>query len=141
MAVSGYILDSALRDEATGDLLYSSGTFYVMLCTNIASPTKSTWTRRSDVTNEVVGTGYVANGAQATVTVGATDTVNNRVDITLGGVQWASSTLTARYAVYYNAKGGTAANDPLVAIIDFGADVSTIAATFTISASTLRKQN
>ena len=69
------------------------------------------------------------------------DTTNNRVDITLGGASWTTATITARYAVYYKARGGASSADELVAVVDFGSDVTSTAATFTLSASTLRKQN
>lgn len=141
MASSGFLLNSAMRDEAIGNINYNADTFKVMLLTSTATPNKDTWTRRSDVTNEVSGTGYTATGTACTVTVGSTDTTNDRVDVTLGAVTWPTSTLTARYAVYYKSRGGASSADELVAIIDFGQDVSTITDTFSLTASTLRKTN
>lgn len=141
MASSGFLLNSAMRDEAMGNINYNADTFKVMLLTSTATPNKDTWTRRSDVTNEVSGTGYTATGTACTVTVGSTDTTNDRVDVTLGAVTWPTSTLTARYAVYYKSRGGASSADELVAIIDFGQDVSTITDTFSLTASTLRKTN
>jgi hypothetical protein len=46
---------------------------------------------------------------------------------------WASSTITARYAAIYDDTPGTSATKPLIALIDFGADVSSTAAAFTIT--------
>jgi hypothetical protein len=46
---------------------------------------------------------------------------------------WTSSTITARYAVIYDATPGTDATRPLIAYVDFGADVSTTAGTFTLT--------
>jgi hypothetical protein len=46
---------------------------------------------------------------------------------------WTGSTITARYAVIYNSTPGTDATRPLIAYVDFGADVSTTAGTFTIT--------
>ena len=112
-----------------------------MLLTSTATPNKDTWTKRSDVTNEVSGTGYTTGGATATVTVGAVDTTNDRVDITLGGNTWTTSTITARYAVYYKSRGGVSSADELVAVIDFGTDKTSTGADFALSASTLRKSN
>lgn len=136
-----FIFNSAIRDEAVGNIDYDTDTFGVMLLTSAATPNKDTWAKRSDVTNEVVGTGYTAGGATVTVTVGAVDTANDRVDITLGGNTWANATITARYAVYYKKRGGAATADELVAVNDFGADVTSTAAPFALAASTLRKQN
>ncbi len=141
MASSGFVLNSAMRDEAMGNINYNADTFKVMMLTATATPNKDTWSRRSDVTNEVSGTGYTAAGASCTVSVGSTDTTNDRVDVTLGAVTWPTSTLTARYAVYYKSRGGASSADELVAVIDFGQDVSTISDTFSLTASTLRKTN
>jgi hypothetical protein len=111
-----------------------------MLTTSAYSENKDTHDFRDDVTNEVSGAGYTAGGNTATVTV-TLDTVNDRLDITLGGTTWPSSTITARKAVYYKARGGAATADELVAVNDFGSDVVTSSGTFTLNASTLRIQN
>ncbi|AMO36616.1 hypothetical protein [Thauera humireducens] len=139
--MTSFVFNSALRDEAVGNIDYDTDTFKVMLLTSAASPNKDTWAKRSDVTNEATGTGYPAGGAAATVTVGAVDTANDRVEITLGGAAWAASTITARYAVYYKSRGGAATADELIAVNDFGADVTSTNGTFTLNASTYRKNN
>ena len=142
MASTGFVFNSALRDEARGDINYNVDTFKVLLVSNLASPSKDGWTRRSDVTNELAtGSGYTAGGVTCSVTVGAVDTTNDRVDITLGSVEWPASSLTARYAIYYKSRGGASSADELVACVQFDADVTTIASTFSITASTLRKSN
>ncbi len=141
MSSSGFLFNSAMRDEAMGNVVYSADTFKVMLITGIATPNKDTWTKRSDVTNEVSGPGYTEGGTVSTVSVGATDITNDRVDTTLGAVTWPSSTITAQYAIYYKSRGGASASDELVACINFGQDVSTIADTFSLTASTVRKTN
>lgn len=139
--MASLIYNSAIRDEATGAIDYDTDTFKVMLTTSAYTENKDTHTKRSDVTNEVVGTGYTAGGNAATVTVGAVDTANDRVDISLGGTTWPTSTITARKAVYYKSRGGASSADEIIAVVDFGADVSTTVGTFTLTASTLRKQN
>ena len=141
MASTGFMFNSALRDEAMGNINYNADTFKVMLLTNAATPNKDTWTKRSDVTNEVSGTGYTAGGAALTVSVGAVDTANDRVDVSTGAATWTTSSITARYAIYYKARGGASSADELVACVDFGQDVSTIADTFSLTASTIRKAN
>ncbi len=139
--MASLIFNSALYDEARGSINYLSDTFKVMLVTVTYTPNKDTHTKRSDVTNEITGTGYTAGGQAATVTVGAVDTVNDRVDISLGGTTWSTATITARGAVYYKSRGGAATADELVAYIDFGADVTSTGANFALTASTLRKTN
>lgn len=48
---------------------------------------------------------------------------------------WAASTITARRAVLYKSTG-TASTSPLIGLIDFGSDVSSTAAAFTITVPT-----
>jgi hypothetical protein len=135
------IYNSAIRDMATGAVDFDTDTFWVMLTTSAYTENKDTHTRRSDVTNEVTGTGYTAGGQAVTVTVGAVDTANDRVEITLGSAAWASSTITARKAVYYKRRGGAATADEIIAVNDFGADVVSSSGTFTLNATTIRIQN
>lgn len=139
--MASMILNSALHDMATGAIDFDTDTFKVMLLASAATPDKDTWAKRSDVTNEVSGTGYSAGGAAATVTVAAIDTANDRQDITLGGYTWTTATITARYAVYYKSRGGASSADELVAVNDFGSDVTATANDFALSASTFRIQN
>lgn len=49
-----------------------------------------------------------------------------------GGNSWASSTITARYAVVLDTTPGSTSTNPLIAVVDFGADVSTTNGTFTV---------
>ena len=137
--MASLIYNSALEDEAKGAIDYDTDTFKTLLVTSSYTPDKDTHTRRSDVTNEVSGSGYTAGGATSACTV-VKDTANDRVTLTFAAVSWASATITARGAVIYKSTG-TAANDPLVGYVDFGADVSRTAATFSLSASVITKQN
>jgi len=134
------IYNSFFEDQARGAIDLDTDTFWVMLTTSGYSENKDTHLKRSDVTNEVTGTGYTAGGQSVTVTV-TKDTVNDRLDVSLGSASWPSSTITARKAVYYKRRGGAATADELVMVNDFGSDVSSTAATFTLNASTLRIQN
>lgn len=134
------IYNSFFEDLARGAVDLDTDTFWVMLTTSGYSENKDTHLKRSDVTNEVTGTGYTAGGQSVTVTV-TKDTVNDRLDVSLGSASWPSSTITARKAVYYKRRGGAATADELVMVNDFGSDVSSTAATFTLNASTLRIQN
>ena len=138
--MASLIFNKAIDANARGLVDYDTDTFYVMLVTSAYTENKDTHDFRSSVTNEVVGTGYVAGGQAAAVTV-TRDDANDRVDITLGGVTWPASTITARKAVYYKRRGGAASADELIAVNDFGADVVTAAGTFTLAASTLRLSN
>lgn len=46
---------------------------------------------------------------------------------------WSTATITARYAIIYDSTPGTAATNPLIILVDFGADVSSTASTFQIT--------
>jgi len=125
---------------ANGNINFGSDSFKVMLLTSAYTENKDTHTYRSDLTNEVSGAGYTAGGNAVTFSV-TVDTTNDRLDITLGGTTWPSSTITARKAAYYKARGGAPTADELIALNDFGSDVVTSSGTFTLNASTLRIQN
>lgn len=139
--MASLIFNSFIRDALTGSIDMDTDTFKVMLTTSGYTENKDTHTKRSDVTNEVTGTGYVAGGAATTVSVAAVDTANDDVEITIGAASWASSTITARKAVIYKSRGGAASADELVAVVDFGADVVSSNGTFTLTASVIKYQN
>jgi hypothetical protein len=78
-------------------------------------------------TNEVVGTGYTATGQ--ILSGRATSTDASKGVLTFSNPSWASSTITARGMLIYNASKSNAA----VAVYDFGSDVSSTNGTFTVS--------
>jgi len=138
--MASLIYNSFLDDVFKGAVDCDTDSFKALLTTSAYTENKDTHTKRSDITNEITGTGYTGGGNSVTVTV-TKDTANDRVDISLGGTTWTTSTLTARKAVYYKARGGASSADELVAVIDNGSDVSTTAGTLTLTASTIRNQN
>lgn len=138
--MASLIYNSCLNDMATGAIDFDTNSFKILLVTSSYSPNKDTHTKRSDVTNEITGTGYTAGGASTTVTV-TNDTANDRIDINFSDVSWSTATLTAAAAVIYKTTG-TAANDNLVAYLDFGGNVTSTNGTFTLDiTSPLRIQN
>ena len=128
--------DSCVYDAVTGAIDFNTDTFYVLLTTSSYTEDKAAHAKRSDVTNEVTGTGYTAGGTVIVPTV-TKDTTNHRTTLVFPQVTWPTSTITARKAVYYKARGGASSADELVAVDDFGADVSTTAGTFTLAATTI----
>lgn len=138
--MASLIYNSFFEDLARGAIDLDTDTFFVMLVGSGYTENKDTHTKRSDVTNEVSGTGYTPGGQSVSITI-TKDTANDRLDVTLGGAAWATSTITARKAVYYKRRGGAASADELVAVNDFGSDVVSTGATFTLNSSTLRIQN
>lgn len=138
--MASFLYDNFMYDVFKSNINVDADTFKVMLATSAYTPNRA-HTKRSDITNEVTGTGYTAGGNAATFTIVAADTTNHRDDVTLGGTTWPSSTITARYAIYYKSRGGLASADELVGINDFGSDVSTSTGTLTLNSSTARVTN
>lgn len=138
--MASLIYNSCIDDMAKGAIDFDTDTFKAMLVTSTYAANKDTHTKRSDVTNEVTGTGYTTGGATSTVTV-TKDTANDKVTISLGAVSWATATITARGAVLYKSRGGASSADELVCYVDFGGDVTATGATFSLGASTITLQN
>ena len=78
-------------------------------------------------TGEVVGTGYTAGGATLTGITQALDTTSAIMDF--ADPTWANATITARGAMIYDSTNGNKAR----AVLDFGADVTSTAATYTVT--------
>ena len=106
-------------------------TIKVMLCTSTYTPDQNAHDYKDDVTNEVSGTGYTAGGATIannTITISTTTTKFDGDD-----AAWASSTITARYAVIYDSTPATDAARPLIAYVDFGENKSSENGTFQLT--------
>lgn len=138
--MASLIYNSCLDDAAKGAIDFDTDSFKTLLVTSSYTPNKDTHTKRSDVTNEATGTGYTAGGVITACTV-AKDTANDRVTISFAAVSWPSSTITARGAVIYKARGGASSADELIGYVDFGGDVSSSAGTFSVGSSVITLQN
>lgn len=79
-------------------------------------------------TGEVTGAGYIAGGATLTGFSPTLDTDTAVLDWTTDPT-WPSSTITARGALIYNSSRANKA----VAVLDFGADVTSTNGTFTVT--------
>ena len=127
------IFNSFKRDIANGSINLATDAVKIMLVGSAYTPNIDTHTKRSDVTNEVSGTGYTAGGialVNKTVTMNTTSDkgVFDADDITLS-----NATITARGAVLYKARGGASSADELIAYLDFGADITSTAGNFNIA--------
>lgn len=112
-----------------GEFDFSSDTaqtFKIALFTSSASLGAGTTVYSS--TNEVSGTGYTAGGATLTISTNPTSS-GTTAYLDFSDVTWASSSITARAALIYNADGVT---NPSVAVIDFGEDKQTSSADFVV---------
>lgn len=81
-------------------------------------------------TNEITGTGYTAGGIALT---GATVLLSDGIAyVDFNDAVWTAATFTARGALLYNSSKANKA----VAVLDFGADKTVAAKTFTIQTPT-----
>lgn len=133
MAVTAKFYGNAFVSAFNKEVDFNSDTIKAMLCTSTYTPDQDAHQYKSSVTNEVTGTGYTAGGAtiaSPSITyTGATNTLK----LDGGDVSWASSTITARYAVVYDDTPATDATKPLICWVDFGADVSSSNGTFSVT--------
>lgn len=125
------IYDSFLKDNASGAIDLDTDAINCMLVTAAYAANRA-HAKRSDVTNEVTGTGYTAGGkpiATPSVVVNGSTHV-----VTFDGsdVSWSASTITARAAVLYKARGGAPTADELIAYLDFGSDIVSSNGPFTV---------
>ena len=132
MAVTAKMYGNALLKALNKEVDWDTDTINVMLCTSSYTPDQDANIYKSSVTNEVTGTGYTAGGATLsgkTITyAGATNTITLDAD----DVTWSSSSITARYAVIYDATG-TDSTSALLGYVDFGEDQTSLAGNFTIT--------
>jgi hypothetical protein len=133
--MASLLYNSFVDDMARGAIDADTDTFYVMLVTSSYVADKDAHTRRSDVTNEVVGAGYTAGGKASAATV-TKDTAADQVRVAFASVNWPAATITARGAVVYKRRGGASSADELVAYVDFLSNVSSTADVFTVTFST-----
>ena len=129
MAFTGNFMCTSFKKElleAVHNFKNSGGsTFKIALYTNSASFNAATTAYTTS--NEVTGTGYTAGGNTLTrvdPTSSGTTAFTDFADTT-----WSSSTITARGALIYNA---SAAGDPAVIFLDFGADKTSTNGDFTV---------
>ena len=131
--MANQIFNSFKRDVINGSIDLDTDTIKLMLVTSAYTPNIDTHTKRSDVTNEVTGTGYTAGGvALANKTV----TVNNTTDkgvFDADDVTISTATITARGAVLYKSRGGASSADELICYLDFGSDITSTAGNFNIT--------
>lgn len=111
---------------------FDSDTIKVALTTSSYTPDIDSHDFFNDVTNEISGTGYTAGGAAISSKAVTQDNTDNEGVFDGADVSWASSSLTARYAVIYK-DTGTASTSPLIGYVDFGVDQNTNGSTLTLT--------
>jgi len=126
-----------------GSINFRTAAFKCILINDTAIPSETqldTWVDRADITIEHPATGnYVTGGFALTATVEATpDATNNNIEVTFAETTspaFSTSTISSKGAIIYLSTGN-AANDLLVAFVDFGGTVASTAADFNVSFST-----
>lgn len=113
---------------------FDTDTIKVMLLTSSYTPNQDTHDYLDDVVaNEVTGTGYTAGGATLANKTVTYDSATNTCILDADDTTWSSSTITARYAVIYDASPATNATRPLIGYVDFTSDQSSNAGSFTLT--------
>lgn len=126
----GNFLLKALNKEVDWD----SDTIKVALVSSSYTPNQDSHDYWDDVVaNEVSGTGYTAGGQTLTSKTITYDSSSNVIVLDAADSVWASSTITARYAVIYDDSGATNALKVLVGYVDFGSDQSSTSGNFTVT--------
>lgn len=115
---------NSYKQEILEGVHSNADTYKLALFTSAATLGAST--TAYSATNEASGTGYTAGGA--TLTGLSTGLASGTAYLTFSDPSWASSTITARGCLIYNASKGNKA----VAVFDFGADVTSTNGTFTV---------
>lgn len=130
--MASVIYNSFKRDIMNGALDLDTDTIKVMLVTSSYTADQDAHTKRSDVTNEVSGTGYSAGGSALANKAVTADNTDNEGVFDADDLTWSTSTITARGAVLYKSRGGASSADELICYIDFGSDKSSSAGNFTL---------
>lgn len=126
MAITAALCTSYKQEVLAGTHL-SSNTYKIALFTSAA--TLSAATTAYAATNEVAnGNGYTTGGATlsgfTTGSSGTTAWIDFSTDPT-----WTTATITARGALIYN----SSVSNKAVCVLDFGADITSTAGTFTVT--------
>lgn len=135
MALTAKLFGLYHKSLANKEIDLDSDVLKVMLVTSAYTPNQDTHQYKSSVTNEVTGTGYTAGGATLTGVTVAYDTTTNTLTLDANDVTWAASTITARYAIFYDSTPATDATRPLIAYWDFGQDEISASGNFTLTIS------
>jgi hypothetical protein len=102
---------------------------YLALCDSSYTPNKDTHEFFDDITDEIVGGGYVAGGFEITGRIEALDTASDYVYWDADNLLTAELTNTFRYGIIY-VDTGTPSTSRLIAYIDFEFDQSPVDAAY-----------
>lgn len=126
MAITAAICNSFKQELLAMTPHTAADVFKIALFTSAATLSKATTAYAA--TNESSGTGYTAGGATLAGFSATLDTDTAILDFTTDPT-WPTSTITARGALIYNSSRSNKA----VAVLDFGADITSTNGTFTVT--------
>jgi hypothetical protein len=132
MAVTAKVYGLGVKAVVDQSVNWASDTIRVALVDSNYTPNQDTdqfWS--TPQAHESTGTGYSAGGTALASKTSTYDAATNEERLDAADVAWTTSTVTARYAVVYK-DTGTAGTSALLGWVDFGADQSTSAGTFTL---------
>ena len=129
--MANQIYNSFKKAIGDGSIDFDTDTIKIALVTSTYTPDIDTHEFFDDITNEVVGTGYVAGGATLANPLITVDTTDDQAEYDGDNVTWGTSTITARGAIVYK-DTGTPATSPLICYVDFTEDKISSAGDFTI---------
>lgn len=126
------IYNSVKKDLLDGAIDFANDTIKLALVTSSYTPNQDTHNFFDDITNEVVGAGYTADGATIANPANTQDDTDNEGVFDGDDVTWTSSTITAAGGILYKSTG-TDSTSPLIAFLDFGGDIVSDNGTFTVT--------
>lgn len=125
---------NAILKAFNKEIDFDSDSIKVALVGSGYTPNQDTHDYWDDVVaNEVTGTGYTAGGTALAGKTATYDATSNVIVLDANDVVWASSTITARYAVIYDDSGATNAQKALLGYVDFGSNQSSTNGNFTVT--------
>lgn len=133
-SMANVIYNSAKKYLINGAIDLDTDTIKALLVTSSYTPNMDSHDFRDDVSNEVSnGNGYTTGGAALSNKSVTQDNTNDRAAFDADDVVWSTATITARGAVLYKSRGGASSADELICYLDFGGDITSTAANFTLA--------
>lgn len=129
--MADFLYRSCIPDIFAGNIVVGVDDFKAMLLGASYTPNARTHAKRSDLTDEISGTGYTTGGIAASVSTVRND-AGGTIIVLIDPLIWTGATFSTRWCGIYKARGGAASADELVALLDFGAVQSPSGITFAV---------
>jgi len=123
MAITSKVYGHFPEKISNKEIDFDTDTIKIMLCSDSYLVSQDNDEYKSDVTNEVSGTGYTAGGETLTgKSIEYASGDSKVVTLYASAIEWRNITATFRYAVIY-CDTGTDSTSALISYIDFGSDI------------------